>query len=201
MKRKYLTLMGTALTLALTTNVATAEVQEIELSPQGLEILCEASPLNSRCPGGTPVSPRSQSGSPTEAETLPTPGTTPGATTPGSSTEPGTMTPAPAPGNLDNSTEPETITPAPGIPDSSTELEESEESAPGTLNNSTESETIITPAPGTTIPDSSEPGMIAPDAGTPESPAEEEDESETMTPAPGTEESPAEPGMIAPPMN
>ncbi|MCG6136842.1 MAG: hypothetical protein MET45_19770 [Nostoc sp. LLA-1] len=174
--------MGTALTLALTTNVATAEVKEIELSPQGLEILCEASPLNSRCPGGTPVSPRSQSGSPTEAETP----TTPGVITPGSPTESETFTPAPAPapGTLDNSTEPE-------------ELEE----LPGTPGSPTESETIITPAPGT--PDSpTEPGMIAPDAGTLESPAEEdEEESETMTPAPGTQESPAEPGMIAPPMN
>ncbi|WP_414562599.1 MULTISPECIES: hypothetical protein [unclassified Anabaena] len=191
--------MGTALTLALTTNVATAEVKEIELSPEGLEILCEASPLNSRCPGGTPLSPRAESDSLTEEETP----TKPGATTPGSSTEPEIITPAPAPGTLNNSTEPETITPAPDttIPGSSTEPE-TITPAPGTTipDSSTEPETI-TPAPGTTIPDSSEPGMIAPDAGTPESPAEEENESETMTPAPGTEESPAEPGITPLPMN
>ncbi|MDP5338917.1 MAG: hypothetical protein NWQ28_10135, partial [Nodularia sp. (in: cyanobacteria)] len=63
---KYLTLIGTALTLALTTNVAVAESSkspvaesdslsinaptEIKLSPEGMKILCERSPLNSRCP-------------------------------------------------------------------------------------------------------------------------------------------------------
>ncbi|TVP60173.1 MAG: hypothetical protein EA343_18025 [Nodularia sp. (in: Bacteria)] len=71
MKGKYLTMIGTALTLALTTNVAVAESSkspiaesdsrsinaptEIQLSPEGMKILCERSPLNSRCPGGTAV--------------------------------------------------------------------------------------------------------------------------------------------------
>lgn len=70
---KYLTLIGTALTLALTTNVAVAESSkssvvesdslsmnaptEIKLSPEGMKILCERSPLNSRCPGGTALVP------------------------------------------------------------------------------------------------------------------------------------------------
>ena len=69
MKGKYLTLIGTALTLAFTANVAVAESSkspvtesnslsmnapaEIKLSPAGMKILCERSPLNSRCPGGT----------------------------------------------------------------------------------------------------------------------------------------------------
>ncbi len=69
MKGKSLTLIGTALTLALTTSVAVAESSkspvaesdslsmnaptEIKLSPAGMKILCERSPLNSRCPGGT----------------------------------------------------------------------------------------------------------------------------------------------------
>ena len=78
MKGKYLTLIGTALTLALTTNVAVAESSksplvesdslsmnaptEIKLSPEGMKILCERSPLNSRCPGGTAVIPPSSDG-------------------------------------------------------------------------------------------------------------------------------------------
>ncbi|GAX35923.1 hypothetical protein [Nodularia sp. NIES-3585] len=73
MKGKYLTMIGTALILALTTNVAVAESSkspvtesdslsmnaptEIKLSPAAMEILCERSPLNSRCPGGTALIP------------------------------------------------------------------------------------------------------------------------------------------------
>jgi hypothetical protein len=68
MNAKYLSLIGTALTLALTTNAAFAEsskspiaesdslsmnpAAEIKLSPEGMKILCERSPLNSRCPEG-----------------------------------------------------------------------------------------------------------------------------------------------------
>ncbi|MDB9372758.1 hypothetical protein [Nodularia sphaerocarpa] len=75
---KYLILIGTALTLALTTNVAVAESSkssvtesdslsmnaptEIKLSPEGMKILCERSPLNSRCPGGTALVPASSGG-------------------------------------------------------------------------------------------------------------------------------------------
>ncbi|WP_414528887.1 hypothetical protein [Nodularia chucula] len=78
MKGKYLTLIGTALTLALTTNVAFAESSkspvgesdslsmnaptEIKLSPEGMKILCERSPLNSRCPGGTALVPPTSGG-------------------------------------------------------------------------------------------------------------------------------------------
>ncbi|AHJ31518.1 hypothetical protein PN465_22550 [Nodularia spumigena CS-584] len=75
---KSLTLIGTALTLALTTNVALAESNkssvaesdslsmnaptEIKLSPEGMKILCERSPLNSRCPGGTALIPPTSGG-------------------------------------------------------------------------------------------------------------------------------------------
>ncbi|MEA5580918.1 hypothetical protein VB620_06140 [Nodularia harveyana UHCC-0300] len=73
MKGKFLPLIGTALTLVLTTNVAFAESSkspigesdslsmnaptEIKLSLEGMKILCERSPLNSRCPGGTALVP------------------------------------------------------------------------------------------------------------------------------------------------
>jgi hypothetical protein len=78
MNAKYLTLIGTALTLALSTNAAFAESSkspigesdslsmnlsaEIKLSPAGMKILCERSPLNSRCPEGQALVP-STSGS------------------------------------------------------------------------------------------------------------------------------------------
>lgn len=78
MKGKYLTLIGTALTLALTTNAAFAESSkspvgesdslsmnaptEIKLSAEGMKILCERSPLNSRCPGGTALVPPTSDG-------------------------------------------------------------------------------------------------------------------------------------------
>lgn len=73
MNAKYLTLIGTTLTLALTTNAAFAEsskspiaqsdslsmnpAAEIKLSPAGMKILCERSPLNSRCPEGQALVP------------------------------------------------------------------------------------------------------------------------------------------------
>jgi hypothetical protein len=73
MNAKYLSLIGTALTLALTTNAAFAEsskspivesdslsmnpAAEIKLSPEGMKILCERSPLNSRCPEGQALVP------------------------------------------------------------------------------------------------------------------------------------------------
>ncbi|MBD2296905.1 hypothetical protein H6G06_26365 [Anabaena sphaerica FACHB-251] len=71
MKGKSLTLIGTAMTLALTSNVAMAESSkslfaessnssivsptEIKMSLEGMKILCERFPLNSRCPGGIPL--------------------------------------------------------------------------------------------------------------------------------------------------
>jgi hypothetical protein len=71
MKGKSLTLIGTAMTLALTGNAAMAQssesllvessdssmgtAAEIKMSPEGMEILCQRFPLNSRCPGGIPL--------------------------------------------------------------------------------------------------------------------------------------------------
>ncbi|WP_071190823.1 hypothetical protein [Trichormus sp. NMC-1] len=132
MKGKFLTLIGTALTLALTTNVAMAESSqspvseessssstnsptEIKMSPLGMKILCERFPLNSRCSGGTAIN-----------STIPT-GTTVPATNPAESgiSPESTTVPAttPDPGNSSN------LTPAPGsmilptsdTPNSSTE--------------------------------------------------------------------------------
>ncbi|MBD2387352.1 hypothetical protein [Cylindrospermum sp. FACHB-282] len=77
MKGKSLTLIGTAITLALTSNVAVGQSSkspidessnssitsptEIKLSPEGMKILCEHFPLNSRCPGGTAINSSSPS--------------------------------------------------------------------------------------------------------------------------------------------
>ncbi|MFM5982837.1 MAG: hypothetical protein ACKO9I_20440 [Sphaerospermopsis kisseleviana] len=71
MKGKSLTLIGTAMTLALTGNAAMAQssesllvessdssmgtAAEIKMSPEGMKILCQRFPLNSRCPGGIPL--------------------------------------------------------------------------------------------------------------------------------------------------
>ena len=63
MKGKSLTLIGTAITLAFSGNVAMAQSSdshiyaptEIKMSPEGMKILCKHFPLNSRCPGGIPL--------------------------------------------------------------------------------------------------------------------------------------------------
>ncbi|NES99600.1 MAG: hypothetical protein F6K62_18130 [Sphaerospermopsis sp. SIO1G2] len=62
MKREFLTVVGTAITLAFTSNVAMAQSHnsssaptEIKMSPEGMRILCLHFPLNSRCPGGIPL--------------------------------------------------------------------------------------------------------------------------------------------------
>lgn len=63
MKGKFLTLVGTAITLAFTSNVAMAQSNdsstsappEIKMSLEGMRILCVNFPLNSRCPGGIPL--------------------------------------------------------------------------------------------------------------------------------------------------
>jgi hypothetical protein len=113
MKGKSLTLIGTAMTLALTSNVAMAQssksllaessdssmgsAAEIKMSPEGMKILCERFPLNSRCPNGIPL-------------------------------DKGFQSPAPAPDtnsvesntNLDNTTVP--VTPTSPTPDNSTQL-------------------------------------------------------------------------------
>jgi hypothetical protein len=88
MKAKYLTLVGTALTIALSSNVAVAQStkfpqlqqekeaksspQDKELAPDVMEILCKNFPLNSRCPGGTAVKPV-EGGTPDNSGTQVTP--------------------------------------------------------------------------------------------------------------------------------
>jgi hypothetical protein len=87
MKGKSLTLIGTAITLAFTSNVAMAESStspftestnssissptEIKMSLEGMKILCEHFPLNSRCPGGTPINANAPT-VPSAVETTPT---------------------------------------------------------------------------------------------------------------------------------
>ncbi|PMB39280.1 hypothetical protein CEN47_05210 [Fischerella thermalis CCMEE 5319] len=103
MKGKFLTLTGTALTLALTSNIAaaqitkfpelsqqqtetTAKTPEIKLSPEGMKILCEYFPLNSRCQG------TSSNTTTPDSTTTPAPdSTTPEDTTPA----PDSTTPSP----------------------------------------------------------------------------------------------------------
>ncbi|WP_016951529.1 hypothetical protein [Anabaena sp. PCC 7108] len=145
MKGKFLTLIGTALTLVLTTNVAMAESSqspvaeessssstnsptEIKMSPLGMKILCERFPLNSRCPGGTPLnssiptSTAEPATTPAESTTSPESTAEP-ATTPAES---GTLPAIPTAPDSGNSTN---LTPAPGsmilpksdTPNSSTE--------------------------------------------------------------------------------
>ncbi|YAF94665.1 MAG: hypothetical protein AB3A66_18985 [Nodularia sp. CChRGM 3473] len=161
MKGKSLTLMGTALTLALTTNVAfaqsskssiadsnslsTSSPTEIKLSPEGMKILCERSPLNSRCPGGTAVI------SPASGSTLPENLPSESNTTPESTTAPETLM-------VPESDTPSNLTPAPEtlmVPESDTP---SSTTAPETLmvpesgtsgNVTPTPETFVVPESGT----------------------------------------------------
>jgi hypothetical protein len=129
MKKKFLTLFGTALTLALASNVAVAQSpsgestsapSDIKMSPEGMEILCKNFPMNSRCGGGAAqAQPTSPSETPAEGtsgrmnrrttpEAVPAPGATDGPVTPAPVPPPGatdspstpTSVPAPAPGNM-----------------------------------------------------------------------------------------------------
>lgn len=56
MKSTALSVFGAALVLAISSGTALAQSAEFELSREGREILCKRFPLNSRCPGGTPLS-------------------------------------------------------------------------------------------------------------------------------------------------
>ncbi len=107
MKAKYLTLIGTALTLLATGNVAVAQTSnspaEIKLSPEGMRILCERFPLNSRC-NGNGAAPTSTP-APMEEATPTTPTDT---TAPEEMTEPSAPTDTTAPEEM---TEPDTDSP------------------------------------------------------------------------------------------
>ena len=127
MKGKFLTLIGTALTLALSSTVAVAQSSKFpdrdfpnreettetetsdsgeslvaaadeEISPEGMEILCQRFPLNSRCEGSATTSPAEtniEESTPSEENISPDNSidTTPGAPLPESSPE--EMQPAP----------------------------------------------------------------------------------------------------------
>ncbi|MEA5515119.1 hypothetical protein [Nodularia sp. UHCC 0506] len=109
MKGISLTLIGTALTLALTTNVAVAQSiksrvaesknlsmnapTEIKLSREGMKILCERSPLNSRCPGGTALIPPAPNPDPMSVPLIDSNTTTPETLIPGESELDSTSTP------------------------------------------------------------------------------------------------------------
>ncbi|MBC1217493.1 hypothetical protein GNE08_25130, partial [Trichormus variabilis ARAD] len=148
MKGKSLTLIGTALTLALTANFAVAQSSksqiaqssesstssptEIQLSPEGFEILCKRFPLNSRCQGNSAVTPSGSSN--TTVDTQPASSETPATTAPDSTT-------LPAPSETPATTAPDSTTlPAPS--------ETPETTAPGSTTLPAPSETPVTPAPG-----------------------------------------------------
>ncbi|TAE52808.1 MAG: hypothetical protein EAZ87_24545 [Nostocales cyanobacterium] len=129
MKRKLLTLVGTAITLAFTSNVAMAQSNdsstgappEIKMSPEGMKILCLHFPLNSRCPGGIPLD-RGFSVTPQTPNTNVESNSVDNNTTVDTTTVPVTPT-APSP---DNSTQ---LTPAPLTPPD-TKLESSSQASP-----------------------------------------------------------------------
>ena len=105
MKAKYLTIICTTFALAVTSSVAIAQsgtetkTPEIYVSPEGLKILCERFPLNSRCPGGVSVT--TPTGTTTTPETQPSP--TPSAPDPGTTDVSPTDTTSPGvPGGAGN---------------------------------------------------------------------------------------------------
>ncbi|WP_040629762.1 hypothetical protein [Fortiea contorta] len=187
MMGKSLSLFGAALTLALSTNVAVAQssqspvnessnssadsATEIKLSPEGFKILCERSPLNSRCPGGTPLTPAA-SGS----TTIPEDKSFEGGTTPGNlAPVPGTATPdSTAPGNLapvpgtatPDSTAPGNLAPVPGTATPDSSAPGNLAPVPGTATPDSSAPGNLAPVPGTATPDSSAPGNLAPVPGT-----------------------------------
>ncbi len=161
MKGKSLSLFGAALTLALTTNVAVAQSSksavdestsssagsptEIKMSAEGFKVLCERFPLNSRCPGGTPLSPAASGGT-----TMPESKSFEGGNTPSK------LTPAPDAGAPSNLT-PVPTTPAPdaGAPSKLTPAPETPAPDAGTPSK-------LTPAPETPTPDTGAPSKLTP---------------------------------------
>ena len=167
MMGKSLTMIGTALSLALTANIAVAESSkspiaqsssdsstsaptEIKMSPEGMKILCQNFPLNSRCAGGTAVTPSAPGSTTVPAETTPSDTTTPDSTTPDSTTTPeGVTPPEGAPSNLTPA--PGSVTPPEGAPSNLTPAPESvtpPEAAPG----STTEPGISPSTPGSSSP-------------------------------------------------
>ncbi|OKH23604.1 hypothetical protein [Chroogloeocystis siderophila] len=189
MKIRYIGLFGTALTLALSSNAvaqeATTQTPEIELSPQGLEILCERFPLNSRCEGGTPLTGPAPTGTTPDATTP----VTPGGTTPLDPTAP-PVTPLPGP---DGTMTPDTMTPPAGPTDGTTLPPESPTGggtrvAPESPINAPDATTPVPGTDSTTTPD----GAVAPTS--PDAPIDDRIESRPPEPLPGGTTAPG-PGM------
>jgi hypothetical protein len=212
MKGKFLTLIGTALTLALSSTVAVAQstkfpnrdfpereeptsvsetddtivaAAEEELSPDAMEILCVRFPLNSRCSGANAVTPSSEDST---EESSPAEDSV----SPDNSIET-------APGEPLPGTTPEGITPIPGAPLPGT-TPEGVTPMPGSVTpeaipSEDDAPTNITPMPGTapegeiTPSEEDAPTYITPMPGTaPEgeiTPSEEEDAPTNIQTAPG----------------
>ncbi len=135
MKGKFITLITTSAILAFTSNLAIAETTEQnppkKLRSDVMKILCEKSPLNSRCQGQAPENkPASTEAPTTETETTPTMEET---TTPDSSTTTPEESPSETPTN---------VTPVP-IP---TPEETPSNLTPSSTPNSEETETNQTPS-------------------------------------------------------
>ncbi|BAZ38010.1 hypothetical protein NIES4101_39440 [Calothrix sp. NIES-4101] len=167
MKGKFLALASTALSLALSCNVANAQSTKFPelqaqtssapspdkpLAPDVMEILCKNFPLNSRCQGGS-TDTSTPSTKPSEGTTEKVPDSTtptPDSSTPvtpseGSGTTDGgsTTTPAPVPGSgVDSTTPSGTSTPG----DSSTPTDSGTQTPPAGSTN----EKPVAPTGGTT---------------------------------------------------
>ena len=172
MKIKFLSLLGAAFALALSSHVAFAqeaakEPPEIKLSEEGKKILCEKFPLNSRCPGGQPLT-----GAPTGTEAAPD-ATTPETAPPPDGTMPTTPETAPAPDGT-----------MPSDPGTAPAPDGTMPSDPGTA-----------PAPDGTMP--SDPGTApAPDGTMPSDPGTAPPPDGSMPTTPGTApNTPGSPGM------
>ncbi|MEA5573767.1 hypothetical protein [Calothrix sp. UHCC 0171] len=142
MKGKFLTLVGTALSLALSCSVANAQSSKFpelqaqnsstsapdkKLAPDVMEILCKNFPLNSRCQSDadakTPSTPSEGTTETTPESTTTTPDSGTQVTPPADSgtTDGGSTTPAPLPGSTvpDNTNPSGTSTPDSNIPSDS----------------------------------------------------------------------------------
>jgi hypothetical protein len=231
MKEKCLSLIGTALTLALTSNVAIAQSSrillaqenspstgEIKMSPEGMKILCENFPLNSRCQGGASATPSAPGGTtspeaqPSNTDTTPTDTTAPEDTTiepntPGMSPNPGVTTPGRTRNQIpevmpDTTIPDENLAPEPGVDMPDTTTPDDLNPAPGVDPNIPNEG--LTPMPGADTPDTNAPddgltpGSEAPQMQQPFESAPGSDTSEPIPAVPGQNSDPGLPGAPAP---
>lgn len=134
MKGKLFTLFGTVLTLALAGNVAVvqaegeskaASAEDINISAEGMEILCEKTPWNSRCEGSQATTGDADTEKITvPADTTDTTDTTESDVTTPDPTNINPVTPVPG------TTDPDTVTPDPTVAPDSTNINPTPESTP-----------------------------------------------------------------------